>query len=59
MRRFEKPRTVLGVQRLVILILVAHLTLGTLYSVLIPLWEGHDEWAHYRYIQHLVTERTF
>jgi 4-amino-4-deoxy-L-arabinose transferase-like glycosyltransferase len=59
MGRLGKLRAALGTRHLVILILVAHFVLGTLYSVVIPLWEGHDEWAHYRYIQHLVTERTF
>lgn len=59
MRRFERLQTVLGTRQVVILILVVHFVLGTLYSVVIPLWEGHDEWAHYRYIQHLATERTF
>lgn len=39
-------------------ILVAHLLLGVLYSVTIPLWEAHDEWAHYGYINYLVTHRS-
>lgn len=58
MRRWGKLQAAFGTHQLMILILVAHFTLGTLYSVIIPLWEGHDEWAHYRYIQHLVVERT-
>ena len=59
MRRVEKLKAALGTWQLVILILAVHFALGALYSVVIPIWEGHDEWAHYRYIQHLVTERTF
>ncbi|MFB0533517.1 MAG: ArnT family glycosyltransferase [Anaerolineae bacterium] len=58
MRRLGKLKAAFGTRQLVILILVAHFALGALYSVTIPLWEGHDEWAHYRYIQHLVAERT-
>jgi 4-amino-4-deoxy-L-arabinose transferase-like glycosyltransferase len=41
-----------------ILILVVHLLLGVLYSVTVPLWEAHDEWAHYDYIDYLVTHRS-
>lgn len=40
-----------------ILILVAHLALGVLYSVMVPLWEAHDEWAHYGYVNYLITNR--
>ena len=46
MRRVEKPKAALGTWQLVILILAVHFALGALYSVVIPLWEGHDEWAH-------------
>ncbi len=42
--------------RLAILILVAHLALGVLYSVLVPIWEAHDEWAHYNYIAFVAKE---
>ncbi len=31
------------------LILLGHLLLALLYSLAIPPWEAHDEWAHYRY----------
>lgn len=41
-----------------ILILVAHLALGVLYSVVVPLWEAHDEWAHYGYVNYLITNRS-
>lgn len=58
MKRFGKLKAAFGTHQVMIFILVAHFALGVLYSVTIPLWEGHDEWAHYRYIQHLITERT-
>ncbi len=58
MRRFGKWRAANGAWRWVILILVAHFALAVLYSVMIPIWEGQDEWSHYRYIQHLIVERT-
>ena len=31
------------------LILLGHLLLALAYSLIIPPWEAHDEWAHYRY----------
>lgn len=40
-----------------ILILAAHLGLGVLYSIAVPLWEAHDEWAHYGYVNYLITNR--
>ena len=46
-------------QRLAILILVAHLALGVLYSVVVPIWEAHDEWGHYAFVRYLATERAF
>jgi len=46
-------------QRLAILILVAHLALGVLYSIAIPIWEAHDEWGHYAFVRYLATERAF
>ena len=46
-------------QRLAILILVAHLALGVLYSVAVPIWEAHDEWGHYAFVRYLATERAF
>jgi len=46
-------------QRLAILILVTHLALGVLYSVIIPIWEAHDEWGHYAFVRYLATERAF
>jgi 4-amino-4-deoxy-L-arabinose transferase-like glycosyltransferase len=46
-------------QRLAILVLIAHLALGVLYSVAVPIWEAHDEWGHYAFVRYLATERTF
>jgi len=46
-------------QRLAILILMAHLALGVLYSVAIPIWEAHDEWGHYAFVHYLATEQAF
>ncbi len=31
------------------MILLGHVLLALFYSVIIPPWEAHDEWAHYRY----------
>jgi 4-amino-4-deoxy-L-arabinose transferase-like glycosyltransferase len=30
-----------------------------LYSVVIPIWEAHDEWGHYAFVRYLATERAF
>ncbi|TEU13117.1 MAG: DUF2142 domain-containing protein [Anaerolineales bacterium] len=46
-------------QRLATLILVAHLALGVLYSVAVPIWEAHDEWGHYAFVRYLATEQAF
>jgi 4-amino-4-deoxy-L-arabinose transferase-like glycosyltransferase len=46
-------------QRLAILILMAHLVLGALYSVVVPIWEAHDEWGHYAFVRYLASERAF
>ncbi len=35
------------------LILVGHVLLALFYSVIIPPWEAHDEWAHFRYAAHI------
>jgi len=51
-------KAVVRTHRLIIWILVAHFAVGSLWSVVIPLWEGYDEWAHYRYIRYVVSERT-
>ena len=39
------------------LILIAHAVLGGVYSVTVPLWEGYDEWAHFRYVQYVTARR--
>jgi len=36
--------------------ITAFLLRGTFYCVAQPLWEGFDEWSHYAYIEHLVTQ---
>jgi 4-amino-4-deoxy-L-arabinose transferase-like glycosyltransferase len=46
-------------RRLAILLLVAHLALGVLYSVAVPIWEAHDEWGHYAFVRYLATEQAF
>ncbi len=35
------------------LILLGHGLLALFYSVIIPPWEAHDEWAHYRYAAYI------
>jgi len=35
------------------LILLAYLTIGTLYAVNIPAWQAPDEPAHYNYVRAL------
>ncbi len=34
-------------------LVIAHVFLGVCYSVVVPPWEAHDEWAHYKYVEHL------
>jgi len=43
---------------LIALLLGLHLCLGVLYSVIVPAWEAHDEWAHYKYAEYLARYRT-
>ena len=40
---------------LVVCILVTHFALGTIYSVVTPIWEGPDELGHYHHVRFLVT----
>ncbi len=40
---------------LVVCILVTHFVLGTVYSVVTPIWEGPDELGHYHHVRFLVT----
>jgi 4-amino-4-deoxy-L-arabinose transferase-like glycosyltransferase len=35
------------------LILLGHVLLAVFYSVIIPPWEAHDEWAHFRYAAYI------
>lgn len=35
------------------LIMLSHLFLSAWYSVVIPAWEAHDEWPHYRYAAYI------
>jgi len=35
------------------LILIVHILVGMVYSVVVPPWEAHDEWAHYKYAEYL------
>lgn len=39
--------------RLALAVLAAHLLLSLIYSVVIPPWEAHDEWAHYKYVEYV------
>jgi len=41
----------------VALLLVCHLVLGVYYSVVIPIWEAHDEIGHYAKVRYIATER--
>ncbi|HEY65357.1 MAG TPA: glycosyltransferase family 39 protein [Caldilineae bacterium] len=38
-------------------IALGYLLLAIGYSVIIPLWEADNEWAHYRYARYIVTHR--
>ncbi len=40
------------------LILLGHVLLAFFYSVIIPPWEAHDEWAHYRYAAYIAETRS-
>lgn len=43
---------------LIALLLGLHLCLGVVYSVVVPAWEAHDEWAHYKYAEYLAKYRS-
>lgn len=34
-------------------IIVAHLALSLAYSVVVPVWEAHDEWPHFKYAEYV------
>jgi len=38
-------------------ILALHLVLGVLYSLAVPPWEAHDEWAHYKFVEYVARHR--
>jgi len=44
--------------RILILLWICFVLRGLFYSVLFPLWEGYDEYAHFAFIQHLVANHT-
>jgi len=46
-------------QPLAVAILVAHLVLGILYSVAVPMWEASDETGHFAFVKYLASERRF
>ncbi len=41
----------------VIAILALHLALAALYSLAVPPWEAHDEWAHYKFVEYVARHR--
>lgn len=47
----------LGTRRLLWLVWLCFLARGSFYAVLLPIWEGFDEWAHVAYAQHLAAGR--
>lgn len=38
-------------------LLALHLVLGALYSIAVPPWEAHDEWAHYKFVEYVARHR--
>ncbi len=50
---------VLRARPLVVAILAAHLVLGILYSVAVPMWEANDETGHFAFVKYLANERKF
>ncbi len=40
-------------------ILAAHLVLGILYSVVVPMWEANDETGHFAFVKYLAREKKF
>lgn len=50
-----RPRTwSLNTRQWLMLILTVHFLLALAYSIVIPPWEAHDEWAHYSYSAYLL-----
>ena len=46
-------------QPVAVAILAAHLVLGILYSVAVPMWEASDETGHFAFVKYLASERRF
>ncbi len=44
--------------RILVLLWVCFVLRGLFYSVLFPLWEGYDEYAHFAFVQYLATNST-
>ncbi len=44
-------------QRLALLAIGIHFLLALTFSVLIPPWEAHDEWAHYKYVEYVARHK--
>ena len=44
-----------GARRVVLLVWTCFLVRGVFSCVLLPLWEGYDEWAHFAYVQLLAS----
>jgi len=45
-------------RRLLGLIVLGHVLLAVFYSLIIPPWEAHDEWAHFRYAAYIAKNLT-
>jgi len=54
--RAHEQRRALGFPWLLVLILLAHASLGVIYSVTVPPWEAHDEIGHYHFARYLAIE---
>ena len=55
MAPLETRYRMLREQRWLLIIVVFHFVLGTLYSVAVPIWEAYDEWGHYPYVRYIAT----
>jgi len=55
----DSVRRAIAAQPLAVAILAAHLALGILYSVAVPMWEASDETGHFAYVKYLASERRF
>jgi 4-amino-4-deoxy-L-arabinose transferase-like glycosyltransferase len=55
----SKPPWEASIRWLLLAIILAYLTLGTLYAVFTPAWQAPDEPAHYNYIKYLADQNRF